>query len=300
MWNCGQQGKELASVSGKYTFSFLHDEPGTAVADSQYLVTSVRAVDSKDSVWYDRDATTSPIIIQKAADKWLKGESGFFEVYNDVSAGDSIVFEITAGDFFFNTLNLPLKPGIDPSMKITFHSGIKDVLDEEGYRILGEQLQKKAMEEQQAVMDEMMAGEKMTIEEHIQGLGLTAQKTDMGVYYVITEQGNGPNIQSGQRAIANYSGYLLDGNYFDSSIEETAKEKGVHMPGREYGPFDFVIDEPGVIQGWHDGFKVLNKGAKATFFIPSLLGYGPRGAGGDIPPNSILIFDVELVDIQNQ
>jgi FKBP-type peptidyl-prolyl cis-trans isomerase FkpA len=65
-------------------------------------------------------------------------------------------------------------------------------------------------------------------------------------------------------------------------------------------PFDFVLGQGQVIPGWDQGLAVLPKGSKATLYIPSSLGYGERGAGGDIPPNAILSFDVELVDVKGQ
>ena len=79
-----------------------------------------------------------------------------------------------------------------------------------------------------------------------------------------------------------YTGMLLDGTTFDSSVE-----RGV--------PFDFNLGQGQVIKGWDEGIGYFNKGAKGTIYIPSSLGYGPSGAGGVIPPNAVLIFDIELI-----
>ncbi len=106
---------------------------------------------------------------------------------------------------------------------------------------------------------------------------------DLGIYYVLTQPGSGPNAEFASSVFTHYRGYLLDGTEFDTSV------------GR--GVFDFVIGAGDVIQGWEIAFKELNKGASATLFIPSKYGYGTRRQG-NIPPNSVLLFDVDVTDIR--
>jgi peptidylprolyl isomerase len=110
------------------------------------------------------------------------------------------------------------------------------------------------------------------------------QTTKSGLKYVIIQQGNGPKADSGKTVVVHYSGYLLDGTRFDSSVERDE-------------PFSFVVGLKMVIPGWDEGIALLNKGSKARFIIPSALAYGPRQVG-KIPPNSTLIFDVELLDVK--
>ena len=76
-----------------------------------------------------------------------------------------------------------------------------------------------------------------------------------------------------------------------------AKEQGIYQEGRPYQPFTFPIGQGRVIKGWDEGIGLLNVGTKATLYIPSTLGYGSRSAGAVIKPNSILVFDVELLEI---
>ncbi len=118
-------------------------------------------------------------------------------------------------------------------------------------------------------------------------LNLKAKKTAGGTWYVITKRGTGVLPQKGQTVSVKYRGTILaTGKEFDS----TAKHGDT--------PFDFVLGQGMVIQGWDQGIAVLPKGSKATLYIPSPLGYGERGAGGDIPANAILSFEVELIDIK--
>jgi FKBP-type peptidyl-prolyl cis-trans isomerase FkpA len=95
----------------------------------------------------------------------------------------------------------------------------------------------------------------------------------------------------------NYAGWVLNGAHFDTSIKEVAEENGLYNPGRPYEPLSFPVGQGRVIKGWDEGIGLLNEGSKARLFIPSSLGYGTRGSGQIIKPNSILVFDVELVKI---
>jgi peptidyl-prolyl cis-trans isomerase A (cyclophilin A) len=112
-----------------------------------------------------------------------------------------------------------------------------------------------------------------------------AKQTASGLMYIIEKEGTGPNPQKGQTVSVHYAGYLTDGKKFDSSFDRNE-------------PIEFPLGMGNVIQGWDEGIALLKKGGKAKLIIPSQLAYGERGAGGVIPPNATLVFDVELVDIK--
>ena len=116
-------------------------------------------------------------------------------------------------------------------------------------------------------------------------LSKNAIKTGSGLLYSILNEGSGKKPQKGSIVSVHYSGYLLDGTKFDSSYDRGQ-------------PITFPIGEGRVIKGWDEGIALLNVGAKAKFIIPSDLAYGERGAGGVIPPNATLIFEVELLEIK--
>jgi peptidylprolyl isomerase len=115
-------------------------------------------------------------------------------------------------------------------------------------------------------------------------------KTDSGLRYVDTVVGTGASPMRGQRCSVHYTGWLDDGRgqhgkKFDSSLDRGQ-------------PLAIPIGVGSVIKGWDEGLLSMKVGGKRTLYIPSYLGYGPRGAGGDIPPNADLIFDVELLGVQ--
>jgi FKBP-type peptidyl-prolyl cis-trans isomerase FkpA len=113
-------------------------------------------------------------------------------------------------------------------------------------------------------------------------------KTSSGLYYIINQPGTGENAKENQTIKVNYTGKFLTGKIFDSSIDPTFQ----HVE-----PFEFKLATGAVIKGWDEGLQYFNKGAKGTLYIPSVLAYGKR-ASGAIAPNSILIFEVEVVDIK--
>ena len=111
-------------------------------------------------------------------------------------------------------------------------------------------------------------------------------KTESGLYYKITQHGNGKKPQAGQKVAVHYTGMLLDKSVFDSSYSRRQ-------------PLNFTVGVGQVIEGWDEGIILLHEGDKARLVIPSDLAYGASGAGGVIPPHAPLIFDVELVKVND-
>ena len=125
--------------------------------------------------------------------------------------------------------------------------------------------------------------------------------TASGLTFNIVQKGAGVKPADGATVYINYAGYLEDGSLFDSCIEEVAKIYGKFDQNRAtqngYQPFPFQAGKKdGLIPGFIEGVEQMAIGDKAVIFIPSKLGYGERGAGGVIPPNANIIFEIELTD----
>jgi len=126
---------------------------------------------------------------------------------------------------------------------------------------------------------------KAEAEAKMETLAAGFQKTESGLRYQFIQKGSGKQAETGKTVSVHYEGSLENGKVFDSSY-----------PRKK--PIEFRLGQGQVIEGWDEGIALLQVGDKARFVIPSDLGYGPAGAGGVIPPNAILIFDVELMDVK--
>lgn len=143
----------------------------------------------------------------------------------------------------------------------------------EAFRTFEKSLEKRiesAKKEQEDLLESVSAG---------------YDKTNSGLRYKILQNGNGKNAEKEKTVAVHYKGMLLDGTVFDSSY-----------PRKE--PIEFTLGVGQVIAGWDEGILLLKVGDKVRFVIPSDLAYGSRGAGGVIPPNATLIFDVELMHVK--
>lgn len=117
-----------------------------------------------------------------------------------------------------------------------------------------------------------------------QAKGNNVVTTPSGLKYIEIKEGDGATPQRGQTVVVHYTGTLEDGTKFDSSRDRNS-------------PFSFKLGVGQVIKGWDEGLSTMKVGGRRQLIIPSELGYGARGAGGVIPPNATLIFDVELLRI---
>ncbi len=214
------------------------------------------------------------------------------EAFALLQPGDSGVFRFNADSLF--------KPQGRPVPGFLKRSGNVIVINVKTDKLITQQeesameqtLQQKMMEQQQKQMlayaETQNKKDEVILQEYLKKNNLTnAKKTPGGVYYIITQPGTGSTPKAGQTVSLQYRGTLLSGKEFDSS----AKHGGQ--------PFSYATGRGQVIPGWDEGVAVLNKGTKATLLIPSSLAYGERGAGADVPANSPLRFDVELVDIKD-
>ncbi|QEE50927.1 peptidylprolyl isomerase [Flavobacterium alkalisoli] len=133
--------------------------------------------------------------------------------------------------------------------------------------------------------EKRIAEEKERAEAEMEKLAAGFDKTDSGLRYKIIQKGSGKKAEKGKTVSVHYTGSLDNGQVFDSSYKRKQ-------------PIDFPLGMGHVIEGWDEGIALLQVGDKARFVIPSHLGYGSRGAGGVIPPDATLIFDVELMDVK--
>ena len=133
--------------------------------------------------------------------------------------------------------------------------------------------------------EQRIAEAKAKMDAELDKIAAGFEKTDSGLRYKVLQKGNGAKAAKGKNISVHYKGQLTDGRVFDSSYQRKQ-------------PIDFQVGVGQVIKGWDEGLQLLQVGDKARLVIPSHLAYGSQGAGGVIPPDATLIFDVELMDVR--
>jgi FKBP-type peptidyl-prolyl cis-trans isomerase FkpA len=250
-------------VKGPYgvNYKFVTDDKSTRLATyGDQLRVHLTVRNGADSL-LQSTTTQSPEGISLPLEKNPQ-RGGVDEVFPFLSQGDSVVVYVNS-DSVFKGGNASQRPSF-----IALHSNIVYQL-----RLLSVQSTAEAE-----------AGQTTLLKAAAANKGLSYQQTASGLGYTITKTGAGRNAAPGDSVYVHYTGTLLDGKKFDSSVDRGE-------------PFAFVLGQRQVIAGWDEGIALLNPGAKAMLFIPSRLAYGERGAGGSIGPNAPLMFEVELIKI---
>jgi len=204
--------------------------------------------------------------------------------------GDSVHIKMSVADYGMATRTIITK-GMDTTKNVIMKMRISKVVNREDY-IAEKEAEAIATAEKQKFSDIKL------IEKYISENNLTAKRTGDGLFYVVKRNGKGKKPKSGESVSVEYTVKLLDGTFIDSSSEELSKENDKFSRYRDYGPLKFKLGAGAVIKGWDLGIGLISKGTKAMLLIPSDLAYGPTPReGGGVPPNAILIFEVELVEI---
>lgn len=145
-----------------------------------------------------------------------------------------------------------------------------------------QQQQEREMKQRE---EQSRAGEKGNIEKYMQENNLEGAPTATGLYYIEQVKGDGPKPEAGQKVKVHYTGTLLDGSKFDSSVDRGE-------------PFEFQLGMGQVIKGWDEGIAMMNVGSKGLLIVPFDLAYGSRDMGARIPAYSTLVFEVELLGVE--
>ncbi|AVR43964.1 peptidylprolyl isomerase [Christiangramia fulva] len=200
----------------------------------------------------------SQFFITHVETPWLDGKH---TVFGNVVEGQDVVDKIQQGD------------------KIEKLEIIREGSDAENFDAV------KAFENFNAEKVKKEEEAKKKAEAELEKLAAGFEKTESGLRYKIINKGDGKQAEKGKTVAVHYKGQLADGTVFDSSYKRNK-------------PLEFPVGMGHVIPGWDEGILKLKVGDKARLVIPPHLGYGERGAGGVIPPNAILVFDVELMEVK--
>ena len=273
--SCSQQGKHPGfkkTDSGLY-YKFHHQSGDTTQPKLSEYAEVEMVYGTPDSVLFDSrklpDAQR-PMKIPMIKSIY-KGD--IYEGISMMHVGDSATFECNADSVFKKLFRMQKLPAFVDSTEDVYFS----------IKLVGVKTLKQMQAEQSAKMIKLQNQEDKEREAYLAAKKITTKPTASGLIFISKKAGHGPHPQVGDKVSVHYTGYLLNGTKFDSSVDR----------GK---PFEFTLGKHQVIAGWDEGIAKLRKGGKATLIIPSALGYGARNMG-PIPPFSTLVFDVELIDI---
>ncbi len=196
------------------------------------------------------------------------------ESFGLLKEGDSAVIRIDAFEFYKNAAGSPPPDFMTEGDKLEFRLRLKKIFTEEEIKKEMEELSAIQMEQEKEMRDVYIANNQIEVE-----------PTESGLYYVEEAKGKGKQPKEGDEVVVHYTGKLINGQVFDSSVDRDE-------------PFSFPLGQGRVIPGWDEGIALMKVGGKAKLVIPSHLGYGEMGAGGAIPPFATLIFEVELLEVK--
>jgi FKBP-type peptidyl-prolyl cis-trans isomerase len=251
------------SETGLYYKFYVENTTKRAPENDDIISILISIQTEKDSIVQETKNITTVMQNPK-----FKGD--IFEALSLMHEGDSASFIINARQYYnmYNYGQIPPFVKDDKTM-LWFTVKIDTIMSFEQY--------------QSVVNNNRKADELKTIAAYLQQNNIVVSPFPSGLYYVETKAGKGNTPKTGQYCTVNYTGKLLDGTVFDSSVGKT--------------PFNFQLGMGQVIQGWEEGVALMKKNGKAMLVIPSYLAYGEQSMG-NIPPHSPLVFEVELLDIK--
>lgn len=276
--------------SGAVTYAIIKDVPGpnVTVGDMIEAQITVKIGDSVlSSTMRDNGGKPAQLPIQQTQSpiEWAGPLTNF-------SVGDSGLIRVAVDSIkkYSNGQELPgfMKPGkfITFEINVTGMKTKEVLMQEQAVRMKEQEEMMKKAEANAAVQKET---DDKLLQEYFKINKITPTKTASGLYYSIKTKGAGKTPATGNLVNMNYTGMLMNGEKFDSNVDPAFN----HVQ-----PFEFPLGQGRVIKGWDEGIALLPKGTKATLYIPSGLAYGANAAGPKIPANSVLIFDVEVVDVK--
>ena len=254
---------------------YLKNGHGRKIKDGDFVILNLKYFD------YDGNLMFNGPVVQRRDSLWEN--IPFLKVISKLNEGDSVFFQISVDDFFGHIPNAPAYPDSIRNELFSFYCGVNNIMIMEEFETFQREQAIKQQIEMEMNQKQQLSIDSELIDNYLKDNDIDAVKTASGLRYVITNEGTGENASPGDRVTVHYTGMLLDGTTFDSSVERA-------------DPFSFDLGQGNVIKGWDEGITYFNKGSIGTIYIPSSLGYGPSGAGGVIPPNAVLIFDIELLD----
>ncbi len=277
--SCNAQDAGFKKTASGLEYKIVKDEPGIqkpAIGDyMEFHIKSYIRFPKGDSVLFDSRKMNGnqPVPFQLTPPQF-KGD--LVEGFQMLTKGDSAVFRV-AVDSVIKAGNAPLpwmEKGKNQKLEYTV-------------QVVTVKTQAQLQAEQKQAASKQVGVDEQLIKDYLAKNNIKAMRTPSGLYYKVDKMGAGYKPMPGDSVSMNYTGMTLNGTKFDSNIDPQFN----HVQ-----PFWFNLGVGQVIRGWDEGIGLMPKGSKGTLYIPSTMAYGAQSPTPLIPANSVLMFDVEVVD----
>jgi FKBP-type peptidyl-prolyl cis-trans isomerase len=273
--------------SGGMLYDIHVDKSGPKIKEGDFVALDMIVKTDGDSVLMSTYEQGRPIItvLQKA------------QTDGDIFAGVKLLAEGDSATIKTEIDSIIKKGGRRPPIKgkyLVYEIKVEKVIPKG--KMADSSFSKEITTYMKAQAELMKKAEPEKMKKYIDDNKLVGVTTPSGLFYVITKQGTGDKPAVGDTAVVYYTAKFTTGKIFETNVKEVALKDKKFNPMLKYEPIRVPVGVNGVIPGWDEGLQLLNKGAKATFVVPSKLAYGEQGFQM-VQPYTPLVFDVEMVNI---
>lgn len=264
--SCSNTGFETHESGLKYKF-FKHHKEANAPHIGDIIAIKFKYENSKGELIEESDLFRTQLKEPSHAGGCIEDALALMH------KGDSALFLIKAEDYYTQTRGVRLPKELDPTENLRFYIKLVNIMSFDEFE-----------KERHAARISDERFEDKLLEEYLERTNTTVEPTSSGMYYIVKKEGTGLSPVPGKKVTVHYTGTFIDGQIFDSSYERKK-------------PFTFKLGVGEVIKGWDEGIYKMKVGGKAKLIIPSSLAYGDQQVG-PVPPNTTLVFDVELISVE--
>jgi len=279
-WNDFKKGEK------GYQYKIVREGNGPEFENNHFILMHMDYYYEDDSLLFSWNEKNIPVTLQYIDSVW-ENSGQIYHGMNKLKVGDSAVFKVDCADLYEVAFRRGIPHGLNPFGEITVYVGIEGMLDRNEFRLWqADQFQvRQAMA--QRLRQEQLVEDMILIDIHLEEQGIIPMEFESGIRYVIREEGAELQPQKGDEVSIHYKGYMLDGTEFNSTYDTDE-------------PATFTLGAKRVIPAWEEGVATMSLGAKYTFYVPSQYAYGVRGMEGIVEPNTVVVYDIELLEIDKK
>lgn len=278
--------KDFKQGETGYQYKIVRSGEGPTFDNNQYILMYMDYYYENDSLLFTWSEKNIPVTLQYIDTIWEK-RGQIYHGLKKLKVGDSAIFKVNCSDLYEVAFHSNIPYGLNPFSDIKVEIGIISMLEPQQFRMWQANLLKTRKERIQKRKEQQLLEDISLIDIYLEEQGLIGMELESGIRYIVQNEGSGNKPEKGDKVLIHFNGYLLDGTQFDSSYDRN-------------DPYEFILGERSVIMGWEESVAEMPLGSKITFYIPSELAYRERGLGELVDPNTVVVFDLELLDIKKK